>query len=151
MRILIADDNERVRRGVIGMISSEADWSVCGEAVDGGDALRKAQGLLPDLILLDINMPGLCGLEASRLLRQEVPKARIVIMSQHDPIQLLPRALEAGAHACVDKSDLASELLPTIKRVCADQVEPRAGAGDENLGLEGTETVRTKAAFACLD
>jgi DNA-binding NarL/FixJ family response regulator len=135
MRILIADDNERVRRGVMGMISSEADWSVCGEAVDGADALRKAQELLPDLILLDINMPGMCGLEASRLLQEKVPKARIVIMSQHDPIQLLQRAREAGAHGCVDKSDLASELSPTIKRVCADQDEPRAVAEDENLGL----------------
>jgi DNA-binding NarL/FixJ family response regulator len=117
MRILIADDNEKVRRGVSEMISSETGWAICGEAADGREGLREARILLPDLILMDINMPGLSGLEVSRLLRQQVPKAKIVIMSQHDPIQLLPRAIEAGAHACVDKSNLANDLLPTIKSV----------------------------------
>jgi two-component system response regulator NreC len=93
------------------------DWEVCGEAKDGSEALRKARELLPDLILLDISMPGQSGLEAARLLRQELPKVKIIIMSQHDPIQLLPRALEAGAHACVDKSRLGPDLFATIKSV----------------------------------
>ena len=114
MRILIADDNDKVRRGVRELLSSETMWEVCGEAKDGSEALRKARELLPDLILLDISMPGVSGLEAARLLREEVPKAKIVVMSQHDPIQLLPRALKSGAHACVDKSRLGLDLLPTI-------------------------------------
>jgi len=117
MRILIADDNERVRRGVIDILSSKANWKVCGEAKDGAEAIQMARELLPDLILLDISMPGLSGLEVARLLRQEVPKTKIVIMSQHDPIQLLPRAVEAGGHACVDKSRLGTDLLPTIESV----------------------------------
>ena len=117
MRILIADDNDMVRRGVIGILSSVTDWEICGEAGDGSEALRKARELLPDLILLDISMPGQSGLEAARLIRQELPKAKILIMSQHDPIQLLPRVLEAGAHACVDKSRLSMDLLASIKRV----------------------------------
>ena len=117
MRILIADDNDMVRRGVIGILSSVTDWEICGEAGDGSEALRKARELLPDLILLDISMPGQSGLEAARLIRQELPKAKILIMSQHDPIQLLPRVLEAGAHACVDKSRLSKDLLASIKRV----------------------------------
>jgi DNA-binding NarL/FixJ family response regulator len=115
MRILVADDKEIVRRGVRRLLSAEATWEVCGEAVDGADALRKASELLPDLILLDISMPSVNGLEVARILRQEVPKAKIVVMSQHDPVQLLPRVVEAGAHACLDKNRLGTDLLPTIR------------------------------------
>lgn len=117
MRILIVDDNDAVRVGVIAMLSSVIGWEVCGEARDGSEALRKARELHPDLILLDISMPGVSGLEAARLLREDVPNAKILIMSEHDPIRLLPSALEAGAHACVDKGRLGTELLPTIKNV----------------------------------
>lgn len=117
MRILIADDNEMVRRGVRGLLISATPWEVCGEANDGSETLRKARELLPDLILLDISMPGLNGLETARLLRQEVPKAKILVMSQHDLTLLLPHALEAGAHACVDKNNLNTDLLATIEDV----------------------------------
>ena len=117
MRILIADDNDMVRGGVTDILSSVKGWEVCGEARDGSEALRKARELLPDLILLDISMPGMSGLEAARLLRQAVPSAKIVAMSQHDPIRLLPSVVEAGAHACVDKSRLDADLLPIIKSV----------------------------------
>jgi two-component system NarL family response regulator len=72
MRILIVDDNERIRRGVLDILASKKNWNVCGEARDGMEAIRKARELLPDLILLDISMPGLNGLEAARLLRREV-------------------------------------------------------------------------------
>src|SRR6267142_668741 len=101
MRILIADDNDAVRRGVVGLLSSEAGWKVCGEARDGSEALQKARELLPDLILLDVSMPGINGLEVSRLLRQEVPQARILVISQHDPIQLMTRVIAAGGDGCV--------------------------------------------------
>jgi DNA-binding NarL/FixJ family response regulator len=116
-RILIADDNDMVRRAVTELLSSVTDWEVCGEARDGSEALLKARELLPDLVLLDISMPRRSGLEAARLLRQELPKVKIIIMSQHDSIQLLPRALEAGAHACVDKSRLGPDLFATIESV----------------------------------
>ena len=116
MRILIADDSDIVRRGVIGILSSEEGWEVCGEAKDGSDALRKAKELLPDVILLDISMPGMNGLEATRLLRKEIPKAKIIVISQHETSQLLPRAVEAGADACVDKNRLSTDLVATIKQ-----------------------------------
>ena len=111
MRILIADDNDIVRRGVRGILARVANWEVCGEARDGSEALRKARELLPDLILLDISMPGTNGLEVARVLRQEVPETKILVISQQDPIQLLPRAIEAGAHACLDKSRLDPDLV----------------------------------------
>jgi DNA-binding NarL/FixJ family response regulator len=117
MRILIADDNDMVRHGLRGILLSEASWEICGEARDGIEALRKARELMPDLIILDISMPGLNGLEVANLLRQEVPAAKILVISQHDPIVLLPRAVEAGAHACVDKGRIGTTLLPSIKGI----------------------------------
>ena len=117
MRIVIADDNDLVRRGVRSILSSQKQYEICGEAADGEEALQKVRELLPDLILVDVSMPGRGGLEVSRLLRQELPKIKIVILSQHDPIHLSPRAIEAGADACVDKSRLASDLLLTLESI----------------------------------
>lgn len=117
MRILIADDSGVVRRGIIAILSSESGMEVCGEAKDGSETLLKAPELLPDLILLDVSMPDMNGLDVTRRLRREVPHTRILLISQHDPIQLLPRALEAGADGCVDKSHLATDLLPRIKTI----------------------------------
>ena len=117
MRILIVDDNEMVRRAVILLLSSWPVCKVCGEASSGEEAIVKAKELRPDLILLDISMPGANGFEVAVTFRRETPQARIVIMSQHDQTQLLPRALEAGADACVDKDSLSTDLLPTIERI----------------------------------
>ena len=117
MRILIADDNDAVRRGVVGLLSSETGWKVCGEARDGSEALQKARELLPDVILLDVRMPGMNGLEVARLLRQELSEAKILVISQHDPNHLLPSVVEAGGNACVDKSRLSTDLVARIKNI----------------------------------
>jgi DNA-binding NarL/FixJ family response regulator len=117
MRILIVDDNERIRRGVMDILASKKNWNVCGEARDGTEAIRKARELLPDLIHLDISMPGLNGLEAARLLRQEIANTKILLMSQYDPLPLLPGAMQAGANGCVDKSRLGTDLLSSIERI----------------------------------
>ena len=114
MRILIADDSQLVRRGVADMLSKEVHLEVCGEAANGEEALQKAQQLRPDLILLDLNMPGMSGYEAARLLREQVAGIKILIMSCDDAPQLLPGAREAGADGCVDKARLGSDLLGTI-------------------------------------
>ena len=121
MQILIVDDNEAVRRGVRLLLSFRPAWKVCGEAGDGKEALVKAKELRPDIILLDISMPGgASGLEVAVTLRREIPAAKIIMMSQHDQAQVLPRALEAGADACVEKHALSTELLPTIERLGGD-------------------------------
>src|ERR1700680_3060284 len=132
MRILIVDDNEMVRRGVTLLISSRATWQVCGDAGNGKEALRKAMELRPDLILLDISMPGANGLEVARTLRHEMPEIKIVIMSHHDPIQLLTRALEAGAHACVDKDSLSTNLLPAIESLGGTSDSHRAAKAGQS-------------------
>jgi DNA-binding NarL/FixJ family response regulator len=115
MRILIADDNQLVRRGVAEILSSLKDCYVCGEASNGLEALEKSREMRPDLVILDISMPGTNGLETARLLRQEIPEIKILMMSHHDPVQLLPSVLEAGAYSCIDKSRIATDLPDTIK------------------------------------
>jgi DNA-binding NarL/FixJ family response regulator len=117
MRIFIADDNSDVRRGVAGILSSHPTWEVCGEAANGAEAILKVTDMLPDVVLLDISMPGISGLEVAQVLRQKVSNVKIVVMSQYDPALLLPRAREAGALACIDKGRLAADLIPTIERI----------------------------------
>jgi DNA-binding NarL/FixJ family response regulator len=117
MRILIADDNEMVRGRLTAILSSLPNCEVCGQAKDGQEAIQRAAELLPDLILLDICMPGLSGLEATRLLRHKVPHAKILIMTQHDPVPFSACALEAGANACIEKIRLGTELPALIKSI----------------------------------
>ena len=115
MRVLIADDNELIRRGIAGILSADKDIEICGEAADSIETLKKAEELSPDLILLDVSMPGTNGLNTARVLRQQLPSLKILIISQHDFNQLLPRALEAGAHGCIDKGRIAADLLLTVR------------------------------------
>ena len=116
MRILIADDNQMIRSGVADILSSEG-WDVCGEASDGAETIEKVRELRPDVVLLDVSMPGIDGLETARRLRGENASVKIVMMSQHDPERLLPRALEAGANACVDKGRVAMDIGDAIRGV----------------------------------
>jgi DNA-binding NarL/FixJ family response regulator len=115
MRVLIADDNKLIRRGIAGILSADKDVEVCGEASNSIETLKKANEMRPDLILLDVSMPGTNGLNTAQLLRQQLPSLKILIISQHDSNQLLPQALEAGAHGCIDKGRLATDLLPALR------------------------------------
>jgi DNA-binding NarL/FixJ family response regulator len=114
VRILIVDDHEIFRRGLRSLLESRADWEVCGEAIDGQDAVEKAKQLQPEVIVLDITMPRLNGLDATALLRKEVPTAKIVILSQHQPALMKQVALTAGAGAYVTKSEVSRELMAAI-------------------------------------
>jgi len=115
MRILVADDSDLVRRAVISLIATEKDLEVCGEVSNGHDCIRHARELRPDLILLDISMPGLNGLETATQLRREIPPVKILILSQYDPAVLDASARSAGADGCVDKSRLGTDLLSKIR------------------------------------
>jgi DNA-binding NarL/FixJ family response regulator len=129
MRILVVDDNVLVRRGVIEILASRKNWEVCAEAQDGEEAIQKVQEFRPDVILLDISMPGMNGLEVARAIRHKFADAKILIMSQHDPASLLPSAIQAGANGCVDKSRLATDLLSSIEDVAGTaQVRGRANS-----------------------
>jgi len=118
-RILIADDHEVVRRGIRSLFELRPDYEICGEAVDGHDAVAKAKQLKHDLILLDIGMPGLNGLDAARILGKELPEAAVIIVSQHEAAHMRLQALETGACGYVAKSDLARDLLTAVDRIVA--------------------------------
>lgn len=123
MRILIADDNATVRRGVALILSGESGWEICGEASDGEETLQKARELKPNLVVIDMRMPKKDGLETSRLLAREFPDITIIMMSQYDPLALLPSAKAAGASACVDKGRLATDLIGAVKAISISGIE----------------------------
>jgi DNA-binding NarL/FixJ family response regulator len=129
IRILVVDDNESVRRGIVRILASEPAWQVCGEATNGEDAIQKNAELQPDVVLLDISMPGIGGLETARRLRAESARLAILILSQHDHSAILPRALKAGANGCLDKSCLAGDLLTSIRRLADRKAEDTSRQG----------------------
>src|SRR2546422_11485509 len=110
VRILIADDHEVVRRGVRSLLKSRADWEVCGYAVDGRDAVQKAKELKPDLIVMDIRMPHLNGLEDPPIIRKEEPQTEILSLSHYEATEIRPAALHARARESITKFDVRLEL-----------------------------------------
>ena len=115
MRILVADDNSMVRTYITELLT-DTPWRVCGEAADGSDALQKTRELKPDLVLLDVSMPGTNGLEIAKIIRQELPAIKIVVASHHDLKQLLSSDAHQLADGFVDKDRRGLDLLPTITR-----------------------------------
>src|ERR1700704_3263661 len=120
VRILIADDHEIVRQGIRSLFDLPTDGEICGEAVDGLDAIEKSKHLKPDVILLDVSMPHLNGLDAARVIRKEVPHSKILMVSQHDAAYMSQRALEVGARGYVAKSELSRQLLAAVESVIND-------------------------------
>jgi len=120
-RILIADDHEVVRKGLIALLQGQTDWQVCGEAVDGRDAVDKAQQLRPDVIILDIGMPSLNGLEATRQILKSNPHARVLILTLHDSDQVVRDVLNAGARGFLLKSDAARDLVAAVEALRRDK------------------------------
>lgn len=116
-RILLADDHEIFRRGLRSILESHTEMEICGEAVDGLDAFEKTKQLLPDIVLMDVSMPNIDGLQATQMIRNELPSCRILILSQHDSPQMLSAALKAGASAYVTKSQVARSLLAALESV----------------------------------
>jgi DNA-binding NarL/FixJ family response regulator len=114
-RLLIVDDHEIFRRGLRALLEPSAEWQICGEAVDGMDAVEQCRSLKPDIVVLDVSMPRLNGLEAARLIIKEKPEPQIVIITQHDSPQIRSAALEAGARAFVTKSAVGSELVSALR------------------------------------
>ena len=120
-RIFIADDHEIVRRGVRPLIESEWGWEVCGEAADGRTAVEKVLQLKPNVVILDINMPGLGGVEATRQIKRELPETHVLVFSGQDSESLVHQLFSAGARAFVLKSEAAENLIPAIKALCAGE------------------------------
>lgn len=119
IRLLLVDDQSVVRRALRGRFQLEPDLEVIGEASTGKEALSLAQTLLPDVVLMDIQMPGMDGIEATTALRRMVPRSVVVILSIHDDAQTRERAQTAGAVACVEKRGATDTLLSTIRLAAA--------------------------------
>ena len=116
--ILIADDNDAVRRAVCEVFTRESDFEVCGEAHDGHDAIEKAQRLHPDLIILDLSMPVMNGLDAARALRDRlVPPVPIILFTLYDAGIVEERARYAGVADVVSKSEHISVLIDAARRL----------------------------------
>jgi PAS domain S-box-containing protein len=113
--ILIVDDHAAVRAGLRNLISSHAGWSICGEAADGEQAVSLALELKPSAIVMDISMPGIDGLEATRRVREHLPAVEVLIVSQHDSEHVVSEAQRAGARGFVVKSHLSADLLPALE------------------------------------
>lgn len=121
MRILIVDDHETFRKGIRTLLESTPEIMVCGEAASGLESVEKARSLQPDVILMDISMYGMNGLDATQLIRSQVPTSRIIILSQHDSPHMLSAAIKVGASAYVTKSQVARCLLRSIDAVMKGQ------------------------------
>jgi DNA-binding NarL/FixJ family response regulator len=115
MRILLADDHEVVRRGMRVLLEARPGWQICDEAVDGRDAVEKAVRHKPDVVILDIGMPVLNGLEAARQIRKDVPESEVLILTMHESEQVVREVVEAGARGYVLKSDAGRALVKAVE------------------------------------
>ena len=118
LKVLIVDDHPVVRKGLQTCLARQDRIRVVGEASDGDQALRKARELSPDIVLMDISMPGMNGLAVTELLRKEVPKVKVLVLSMHNNREYIFRIIQAGAHGYVSKGAAPEELVRAIESVC---------------------------------
>ena len=150
IRILLADDHALFRSGLAALLAAHAEFEVVGEAADGFEAVRQAVALRPDVVLMDIGMPGLGGVEATREVRKQCPSVRILALTQHDEDGYLRQMLKAGAGGYLVKRAADTELFgavravargdvylhPSMTRLLVEDVVTRPSAADEDARSE---------------
>lgn len=144
--ILLADDHDVVRKGLRALLESEADLRVVGEAVDGLEVVPQVEKLRPHLVILDIKMPGLNGLDVARMIRSRAPETKIIMLSMFSDEAYVVQALRNGASAYVLKESKASDLLEAVRTV--------AGGGrylSPPLSEKSIESYLAKASAAAID
>ncbi|MBL8058744.1 MAG: response regulator transcription factor [Anaerolineales bacterium] len=117
IRVLLADDHTLVRKGLRSLLDAEAGLEVVGEAEDGREAVHKAQALAPDVVLMDITMPGLNGLEATRQIRKALPRVKVLALTVHANAEYVFQILRAGASGYLVKQAAVTELIEAIRTV----------------------------------
>ena len=118
-RTLLADNNADLRRRVKELLSAAPDIEIVGEAADGGEAIHKARQLRPDLVLMDIGIPGTNRIDATRQLKREVPDVQVIVLTGYDLRAFQDGALGSGASGYVNKQALVQALLPAIRDICS--------------------------------
>src|SRR5438552_412254 len=114
-RILLADDHEVVRRGLFAILQNKSEWEVCGEAKDGIDAVEKAKRLKPDAVIIDIGMPNLNGLDATRQIVDALPQTKVLVLTLYDSDDMIQQVLNAGARGFLLKSDAGRNLVAAVE------------------------------------
>jgi DNA-binding NarL/FixJ family response regulator len=117
IRVLVADDHEIVRDGIASLIGTQSDMQLLAQACDGREAVEQFRKHRPDVTLMDLQMPNMCGIDAINAIRAEFPEARIVVLTTYAGDAQVKRALQAGAHGYLLKGLLRKELLDTIRAV----------------------------------
>ena len=146
-RVLLAEDHTIVRKGLCALLDAEPSIEVIGEAQDGREALLKAEQLHPDIVLMDISMPGLNGLEATRQIKKRFPEVKVLILTVHSDEEYIRQILRAGASGYLVKQAAPNELISAIeaiqrgesylspsvsKKVVQEYVQHAAGAAEED-------------------
>jgi DNA-binding NarL/FixJ family response regulator len=136
LRILVVDDHEIVRKGICALLREEPRFELVCEAGDGLQAVTAAKELQPDIVVLDINMPGMGGLEAAGYIKKVCPKSEIVFLSQHSSAEVVRQAFRSGGRAYVAKDAIVAELITAIRMASEkkDYVNPKLT--DERRGPE---------------
>jgi DNA-binding NarL/FixJ family response regulator len=134
-RILIADDHELIRQGLRKVLEEHPGWTICGEATTGREAVAKARELRPDVVVLDVGMPELNGLEATRQIRRALPNTEVLILTMHDSERLAREALAAGARGFLLKTDLGDTVVTAVEHL--RQHKPFFTSKVAELVLEG--------------
>jgi PAS domain S-box-containing protein len=114
-RILIADDHEVMRRGLRGLVESQEEWSVCGEAIEGHEAISKTKELRPDLLILDVSMPGMSGIDAALQILKDDPNIKILFFTMHDSPQMMREISNVGAWGYVAKARAGNDLVDAVR------------------------------------
>ena len=134
LRILVVDDNDAVRRGLSSKLQEQPEWLVVGQASDGAEAVIKVSELRPDVVILDIDLPKMNGLEAARTIRQLAPSIEILFLSFHDSRTVVQEALNAGGRGYLCKSDAGRDLVSAVEAVSQHQAFLSAS-------IQGGETI----------
>jgi DNA-binding NarL/FixJ family response regulator len=147
MKILIADDHSIVREGLKSLIDKQRAMEVVGEAEDGQTAIQLTKELMPDIVIMDVSMPNLNGIEATREILSHKPDTKIIILSMYTDKHIVKESLEAGASGYILKSNLLDELLKAMKSIKANEryLSPQiTGIVIEDYIQTETNTLRKK-------
>lgn len=142
IRLLVADDHHLIREGLSALFASQGDMQIVGEAVDGREAVAQFDALTPDILLLDLQMPGLNGLDVIAAIKRRHPLARIIVLTTYEGDHLASRAINSGAQAYLLKSAVRRELLDTIRAVYRGQKHVQASVV-EGITEHADETALT--------